>query len=94
MKVEAKEAKIAAARAVVLKIKDACEAPFIARDAVEKLTGGMINPRTLSNHDCAGSGPEGMFYIGRRAAYPTDSFCEWLLSRVSLEPEQRGGRKA
>lgn len=89
MKKEAIEAKLAAAQALVLKIKDTCKSPIIARDAVQELTGGLINPRTLSNHDSAGSGPDGMFYVGRRAVYPTDAFCDWLVGRVSLEPEQR-----
>lgn len=87
-----KSAKLEAAKGVVLKIRSTVKAPFIGRDAVRELTGGIVNPRTLANHDSNGTGPNGMFYVGRRAAYPTDSFCEWLLDRVSLEPEQRGGR--
>ena len=87
---EAKKAKLEVAQKLVLKIKDVCKAPFIARDAVQELTGGLINPRTLSNHDSAGTGPQGMFYVGRRAVYPADAFCDWLVSRVRLEPEMAG----
>lgn len=89
------KAKLAAAQAIVLKIKDVCKAPIIARDAVQDLTGGLVNPRTLSNHDSAGTGPEGLFYVGRRAVYPTNAFCDWLVSRVKLEPEVvgKGGTK-
>lgn len=89
-----RETKMADAHEVVLKLKGVCKSPFIARDAVKELTGGAINPRTLSNLDSAGKGPEGMFYIGRKVAYPTDTFIAWLVNRVGLEPEQQGGRKA
>ena len=91
---QAKEMKMANAQEAVFKIKEICKSPIIARDAVQELTGGLVNPRTLSNHDSAGTGPKGLFYIGRRVAYPTEAFCDWLANRVRLEPEQRGGRKA
>ncbi len=54
----------------------------VAREKVEILTGGIINPRTLANLDSKGEGPPGRVRVGRKIAYPVNQFIEWLESRT------------
>lgn len=37
----------------------------------------------MANFDCQGTGPEGAFYIGRKIAYPTQQYIDWVVSRFS-----------
>jgi hypothetical protein len=37
----------------------------------------------LANFDCAGTGPKGAFLVGRKIAYPTAAYIEWVVSRIS-----------
>lgn len=57
-------------------------APIVARSEIAKFTGGLINPRTVANLDSKGTGPP-RFRVGRKVAYPVDTFIEWL---ESIEP--------
>lgn len=90
MAIPAKEARLQAAQAVVRKIVEEWGSPLLPRMSVPEATGGLFSDRYLSNLDSAGKGPSGMFYAGRKAIYPTDAFCDWLLTRITLEPEQVG----
>lgn len=54
---------------------------IIARTEVGRLTGGLINPRSLANLDAEGSGPV-RFKLGRKVAYLREDFIAWLRSRV------------
>jgi hypothetical protein len=58
--------------------------PFIARQEVEKFTGGIINVKYLANLDCQGLGPKGRIRIGRKIAYPVQSIVEWIESRSKV----------
>jgi len=58
--------------------------PLISRDHVGKLLGGVISSKRLANLDSLGEGPKRM-RIGRKIAYRTEDFLEWLANRtVSL----------
>jgi hypothetical protein len=57
---------------------------FVARQEVEKFTGGMVSVKYLANLDCQGLGPKGRIKVGRKIAYSVDSFVEWLESRACL----------
>ena len=57
---------------------------FIARKKAPELAGFAISAGALANADSAGEGPEGMFYIGRSACYPLDSFIAYLKKRAGL----------
>jgi hypothetical protein len=37
----------------------------------------------MANFDSAGIGPKGAFFIGRKIAYPTVDYIEWVCSRIS-----------
>ena len=40
---------------IIQRIKEKCKSPFIARDRLAEVTGGVINPRTMRNRDCQGA---------------------------------------
>jgi hypothetical protein len=60
------------------------DSPFVARQEVEKFSGGIINVKYLANLDCQGLGPKGRIRIGRKIAYPVSSVIEWLESRAKV----------
>jgi len=71
--------------------------PTFARTAVPKLTGEIISAGTLANEDSRGTGPAGVFYIGRKAVYERESFLAWLetkLTRAKAKPVNRTGQAA
>jgi hypothetical protein len=63
------------------------------RVAVGRLTGGIIQPKTLANLDSLGLGPSKRWRVGRRVFYERDSFMEWFVSRVKV-PEPKSNRVA
>jgi len=54
---------------------------FVARAQIGAFSGGILNPRTLANMDCKGTGPANRLRIGRKIAYPVESLITWLESR-------------
>ena len=57
--------------------------PHIFRnDPLRKQIDGC-SPGVLSNMDSAGRGPDGAFQIGRKIAYPIDSYVNWVVSRTA-----------
>lgn len=63
--------------------------PVIFRSKVEELIPGIATAGSLANEDSAGTGPTGLFYIGRKAAYPRDAFIAWIVSRASSKKKER-----
>jgi len=62
-------------------LKDSWGAPVVARQAVSKFSGGLLNPRTLANEDCLGTGPKGRFKLGKKVFYSVDSLIQWMRER-------------
>ncbi len=58
--------------------------PFVAREEINKFSGGILNQKYLANLDSQGKGPEGRIRIGRKIAYPVVSLIAWLESRTEL----------
>jgi len=56
--------------------------PLVARSKVAEFSGGLLNPRTLANHDSAGTGPEGKIKIGRLIAYRKEDLVRWIEARA------------
>ena len=54
-----------------------------SRTEITKLLGGIIAPGTVANEDSRGTGPQGLFFVGRRACYERDLFLDWLKGRVT-----------
>jgi hypothetical protein len=61
--------------------------PVFARDAVGRLTGGLISPRTLANLDSLGRGPRHRVRVGKKVAYSREAFIEWIESRTAVVDE-------
>jgi len=57
---------------------DQWPSPYVARQEVERFTGGIIKVRYLANLDCLGQGPKGRVKVGRKIAYSVDEFVAWL----------------
>ncbi len=58
--------------------------PYVARQEVEKFTGGMVSIKYLANLDCQGLGPKRRVKVGRKIAYPVQSVIEWMESRAKV----------
>lgn len=62
-------------------LRETLPAVFL-RKKVGELTGGLVNPGTLSNIMSRGEGPKA-FYLGKKCALERDTFLEWLAPRLS-----------
>jgi hypothetical protein len=71
---------------------DKWPSPFVARQEVERFTGGIINSKYLANLDSQNLGPKGRIRVGRKIAYPVSEFIQWLESRSSAVTTNIGFR--
>lgn len=55
--------------------------PALTREAIERMTMGLIKAKTLANLDYQGLGPKNRFRCGRKVLYPIESVIEFLESR-------------
>jgi len=60
---------------------DKWPSPFVARQEVERFTGGIVSQKYIANLDSQHKGPKGRIRVGRKIAYPVKNFIEWLESR-------------
>ena len=63
-------------------LKDSWPSAFVARGKVEEFSGGILNPRSMANADCAGIGPKDKIKIGRKIAYSVEALIAYMESRV------------
>lgn len=56
--------------------------PFITREQLYEVTGGLIHPKTIRNLDSAGKGIRGRFRVGRKVAYPIDEVVKFLENKM------------
>lgn len=61
---------------------------WVARTEVSAFSGGLLNDKTMANHDSIGTGCPGRFRIGRKIAYPVAELVAWLESRSEIVPER------
>ena len=54
-------------------------APTVAHTELEKISGGMLHPKTVANANSAGDGPGGRVKVGRRVGYLIRPFAEWYV---------------
>lgn len=52
----------------------------IQRRQVGLLTSGLVLPKTLANHDTAGTGVKGAFRVRGKVCYPTEALVDWLFA--------------
>jgi hypothetical protein len=57
--------------------------PYILRtDPIRKQLDGL-SAGVLANMDSTGTGPEGLFYVGRKVAYEKTAYINWLVTRIT-----------
>jgi len=56
---------------------------FVSRTDVKPFSGGALTPKSMANHDSAGTGPEQRFRIGRKICYPAVALAFWMQSRTT-----------
>jgi hypothetical protein len=56
---------------------------LVARTEVGRFSGGLLNEKSMANHDSAGTGVKDRIRIGRKICYSVDSLINWLESRIS-----------
>lgn len=56
---------------------------IVARSEVGRFSGGLLHPRTMANHDSAGTGPAERISLGRKTAYPVGSLIDWMAQRAA-----------
>jgi len=58
--------------------------PYVARNQIDRFSGGIISQKYLANLDSQGKGPQGRIRVGRKIAYPVASLISWLESRAMV----------
>lgn len=59
---------------------------IVARTAVAEFSGGLLDAKTLANHDSAGEGPP-KGRLGRKVFYRVDDLIAWMESRSTSGEE-------
>jgi hypothetical protein len=54
----------------------------VAREEVDKFSGGMLSPKYMGNLDSRGLGPVGRIRVGRKVVYPVNSLLKWIEGRA------------
>jgi len=62
---------------------------IVARQDINKFTGGLLSPKTMANKDMAGDGVEERFFLFNKVVYPIDSLGAWLKRHYSKSWKQR-----
>lgn len=57
---------------------------IVARQEVEKFSGGVISHRYLSKLDSQKKGPLPRYKIGRKIAYPKIALANWIAGRTII----------
>ena len=76
----------------ISKIFENWRSPFITREQLYEVTGGLIHPHTIRNLDSLGQGIKGKFSIGRKVAYPVEEVINFLKDRFHLDFNSNGGK--
>jgi hypothetical protein len=65
-------------------LADKWPSPYVSRSEVPRLTGGIINAKTLANCDSNGIGIADRIRVGRKIVYRVDALIAWLEARSEL----------
>lgn len=65
-------------------LADNWPSPIVARKEVGRFTGGVVHPKTLSNLDSQGMGPNSRFRMGHNVFYTVAEFIRWLEKRSEI----------
>ncbi len=58
--------------------------PLVAREEIERFTGGLLTAKYCANLDSQGKGIRGRIRCGRKIVYFTTAVVEFLASRSTL----------
>lgn len=58
--------------------------PMVDRETACKVLGGVMTVKGFANADKNGTGPQIRAKLGKKIAYPKDSFLEWLRDMMIL----------
>lgn len=61
--------------------------PYILRTDPRRQQLDGLSAAVIANFDSEKTGPAGMFYVGRKAAYPKDNYITWLVNRITAKGE-------
>ena len=64
-------------------LADNWPSPYVAREEIDRFTGGLLTAKYCANLDSQGRGIRGRIRCGRKIAYPTRSVVEFMESRSS-----------
>ena len=69
---------------LVAELEERWGLPYVTRDTEEirRATGLIYSKKSLANLDSLGEGPAGKFNYGRRVAYPSRAFFEWVVGKM------------
>jgi hypothetical protein len=68
-------------------LKEAWPSALVARDQIERFSGGIITSKYIRNLDSRGLGPAERIRTGRKISYNVDILIMWLKDRsTKLEP--------
>jgi len=56
-------------------------AGIVTRSEIGKLTGGLVNPKTIANEDALGVGISSRLRLLRRVAYKIEDVAEYLIRK-------------
>lgn len=62
-------------------LADSWPSPYVAREEIERFTGGILTAKYAANRDSAGNGIKGRFRCGRKVVYPVNAVVEFLEAR-------------
>ena len=65
-------------------LADKWPSAVVARQEIQRFSGGIINSKYIANLDSQGEGPKGCVRIGRKIAYPVAEVVRWLEDRSEL----------
>lgn len=62
-------------------LADSWPSPYVAREEIERFTGGILTAKYAANLDAEGKGIKGRFRCGRKVVYPVASVVEFMEAR-------------
>ena len=68
-------------------LADNWPSPYVAREEIDRFTGGLLTAKYCANLDSQGRGIRGRIRCGRKIGYPTRSVVEFMESRSSALDE-------
>jgi len=56
---------------------------IVAREEIEKYTGGMFASKSMAIYDCKGTGVKDPVTMGRKVGYLKSNLIEWIVNNIN-----------